>query len=192
MGDEIMSTPEDQARIAAAEAHQARIVAMLPDFPQFGLYVHTGLAGYGPDLEPDDYPARSWEDVASQIAWELRSAADFNVEDASAMADQAETAYSEAREHWRLYARSGNWQAIAETYHDADKSRRLASELDTLAANFENLSDAGNPAPLYQGRPELRHARIWELIGEHFPLNISYNSRLYVWECDEDPGDPPA
>jgi hypothetical protein len=186
------STPDDQARIAEAEAAQARMLAALPDFPQFGFWVHTGLAGYGPDLEPDDYPARSWEAVASQIAWELNSAADFQAEGMSALADQAREAYDQGREYFRLHAQMRpGWQDIAEMYHDADKARRLADELGTLGQNFSNLSDADNAAPLYAGRPELRHARIWDLIERHFPLDISDNSRLYVWICEEDPGDEP-
>jgi hypothetical protein len=181
------STPDDQARIAEAEAAQARMLAALPDFPQFGFWVHTGLAGYGPDLEPDDYPARSWEAVASQIAWELNSAADFQAEGMSATADIARTAYDDAR----VSAGPDAWRAVAEWYHTADEARRLADELGTLSMSFNNLSDADNPAPLYQGQPELRHARIWDLIERHFPLGISDNSRLYVWICEEDPGDEP-
>jgi len=161
-----MTENQDQARIAEAQAAQARMLAALPDFPQFGFYVHTGLAGYGPDLEDGDYPARSWEDVASQVAWELRSAADFSHEGARVV-------------------------AAADLYHEAWTALRLSWELDNLAANFENLANAESPAPLYQGRPELRHARIWDLLTSQFPLNISHNSRLYVFECEEDPGEEP-
>jgi len=171
-------SPEDQARIAEAEAAQARMIAALPEF-----WVHTGIAGYGPDLEPDDMPARSWEDVASQISWELDQAADFQAQGASAMADQARDAY----EHRQYVC----WEAIAETYHDADEASRLADELAILKRTFDSLSDADSTAPLYEGRPELRHARIWDLISGKFPLDISDNSRLYVWECEEDPGEEP-
>jgi hypothetical protein len=183
------STPGDRARIAAAEAAQARMLAALPDFPQFGFYVKTGLAGYGPDLDENDYPARSWEDVAHQVAEELSFMADFNAEGASALADQAREAHDEAREVFRLYASVADYQGIADTYRDADDARRLADELGTLAANFSNLAKELNPAPLYQGRPELRHARIWDLISQ-LPVYVSDNLKLYVWECEEDPGDP--
>ena len=180
-----MTENQDQARIAEAQAAQARMLAALPDFPQFGFYVHTGLAGYGPDLEDDDYPARSWEDVASQVAWELRSAADFSHEGARVLADQAKEAYEAAQRG------EDGVVAAADLYHEAWTALRLSWELGNLAANFENLANAESPAPLYQGRPELRHARIWDLLTSQFPLNISHNSRLYVFECEEDPGEEP-
>jgi len=53
------SNPEDQARIEKAREAQERMIAALPVFPRWGFYVKTGLAGYGPDLEPDDMPAAS-------------------------------------------------------------------------------------------------------------------------------------
>jgi hypothetical protein len=182
---------EDQARIAAAEAAQARMLAALPDFPQYGFYVKTGLAGYGPDLDESDYPAQSWEDVAHQVAWELNTSADFNAEGASALADQAREAYDRERGAHDEARADADWRGIAETYHDADEARRLANELDSLRTDFENLAKELNPAPLYQGRPELRHARIWDLLTSRFPLDVSDNTRLYVWECEEDPGEPP-
>jgi hypothetical protein len=220
----------DPEAVAKAEAAQARMLAALPDFPRFGFYVKTGLAGYGPDLDENDFPATSWESVALELAQELSFMADFNDQGASALADEARTIYDQAREHvqpwrpvrvvaivtprslrervaervtdaWRALRghqpelvpepEGPDWQGIADTYHDADEADRLADELSTLAANFTNLANADDPAPLYQGRPELRHARIWDLIGEHFPLDVSDNTRLYVWECAEDPGDEP-
>src|SRR5262249_1096761 len=171
-----------------AQAAQEAMIAALPAFPRYGFYVKTGLAGYGPDLESDDLPATSWEDVALQIAYELGSAADFNAEGASALADRAREADDRAHEHFRLYAQAGAWENIAEAYHEADEARRLADELGNLKTTFDSLAEADDPAPLYQGRPELRHARIWNLVSEQFPLDISHNSRLYVWECEEDPG----
>jgi hypothetical protein len=178
---------DDQARIAAAQAAQEQMLAALPDFPRFGYYVHTGLAGYGPDLEPDDYPARNWEGVASQVAWELRSAAEFNHEGATAEAGQARATYQYAS-YSQDTRETADWRAIAEQYHEAWADLALSWNLDNLAADFENLADADNPALLYEGRPELRHARIWDLLGR-FPYDISHNSRLYVRECEEDPGE---
>jgi hypothetical protein len=184
--------PEDEARIAAATAAQDRMVAALPGFPRFGFYVKTGLAGYGPDLEPEDMPATSWEDVALQVAGELSHMAEFNDQGASALADQAREAYQEASRYKITAPVAETWRSIADTYHEADEARRLADELSNLAANFTNLAESEDPAPLYQGRPELRHARIWDLIGEHMPMDVSHNTRLYVWECEEDPGEAPA
>ena len=119
-----MTENQDQARIAEAQAAQARMLAALPDFPQFGFYVHTGLAGYGPDLEDGDYPARSWEDVASQVAWELRSAADFSHEGARVLADQAKEAYEAAQRG------EDGVVAAADLYHEAWTALRLSWELD--------------------------------------------------------------
>jgi len=182
------SNPEDQARIEKAREAQERMIAALPVFPRWGFYVKTGLAGYGPDLEPDDMPAASWEDVAGQVAWELRSAAEFSHEGAIIRADQAREAYDRARSDYYVRIQAGNWQAVADGYHEAWADLRLGWELDDLAATFEVLAETENPAPLYQGRPELRHARIWDLL-QQFPYGISRNSRLYVWECEEDPGE---
>jgi len=181
--------PEDQARIEKAREAQERMIAALPAFPRWGFYVKTGLAGYGPDLEPDDMPAASWEDVAGQVAWELRSAAEFSHEGAIIRADQAREAYDRVRSDYFARTQAGNWQAVADTYHEAWADLRLGWELDSLASTFESLANAGDPAPLYQGRPELRHARIWDLVAGQFPYDISHNSRLYVWECEEDPGE---
>jgi len=183
-------TPEDQARIAAAEQAQARMLAALPEFPRWGFYVKTGLAGYGPDLDENDWPAMSWEDVALQVAEELGHMAEFNAEGASALAGQAREAYEPTMASPETVSAKA-WADIAYTYHEADTARRLADDLDTLRLNFENLAREEDPAPLYRGRPELRHARIWDLITEQFPLDVSHNnSRLYVWECTEDPDLP--
>jgi hypothetical protein len=183
-------TPEDEARIAAATAAQERMLAALPGFPRFGFYVKTGLAGYGPDLEPEDMPATSWEDVALQVAGELSHMAEFNDQGASALADQAREAYEPAMASPETVSAKA-WADIAYTYHEAGEARQLADDLDNLRGTFEVLAESADPAPLYQGRDDLRHARIWDLIGEHFPLDVSHNTRLYVWECDEDPGEAP-
>jgi hypothetical protein len=182
--------PEDEARIAAATAAQDRMVAALPGFPRFGFYVKTGLAGYGPDLEPEDMPATSWEDVALQVAGELSHMAEFNDQGASALADQAREAYEPAMASPESIP-AKTWADIAYTYHEADEARRLADELGILGQNFTNLAESEDPAPLYQGRPELRHARIWDLISKHMPMDVSHNTRLYVWECNEDPDEAP-
>jgi hypothetical protein len=166
----------DARRIIDANEAQARMLAALPPFPQYGFYVKTGLTGYGPDLDESDYPADSWESVATDIASELREMSEFNWTGADAEFESAE----------RLYANDERLGA-ADTYHSALTAHMLSRELDIMAQNFANLANADNPAPLYAGRPELRHARIWNLITENFPLDVSYNSRLYVWECEEAP-----
>jgi len=154
------NTPEDMARIHQAEEAQKRMLTALPAFPEFGYYVKTGLSGYGPDLEPDDMPARSWESVASEIAWELIQAADYAMEGAY-IAGDTEGDYERA---WKEFKRSEFLASVAQ-------------ELNNERAN----------APLYAGRPELWHATIHSIITARFPLDISDNTRLYVWECEENP-----
>lgn len=172
-------TRDDALRMVDADESQARMLAALPAFPQYGFYVKTGLAGYGPDLDESDMPYISWEDIASAIATEFRDMAEFNGQGASATAETAETLYNDPVADARITA--------LEYYRDAWKTLKLAEELDNMAMNFDNLAKTEDVAPLYQGRPELRHARIWNLITEQFPYDVSYNSRLYVWECEEEP-----
>jgi hypothetical protein len=149
--------------IAAAERIQAAMIAATPAFPRYGYYVKTGLAGYGPDLDENDYPAMSWESLASEVASELSAMADFAMEGAY-LAGDVEGDYQRA---WQEFKRS---ESLA----------MLAAELDSERAN----------APLYTGRPELWHATIYSIVSARFPLDVSDNTRLYVWECStEDPGE---
>lgn len=156
-----MSRTEDDARrIHKAEEAQARMLAALPEFPQYGYYVKTGLAGYGPELDESDMPAPTWESVANYIYSELGYAADSAMENAYTAGD-TEGDYERA---WKEFKRSENLGA-------------LAAELDNKRAK----------APLYAGRTKLWHATIYSIINARFPLDISDNTRLYVWECEENP-----
>lgn len=161
------------------ERVQARMIAALPEFPRYGYYVKVALAGYGPDLDAEDMPATSWEDVASQIVSELNHMAEFNGEG-------SDIGFTAAETHYAGYQRGddGIVQAV-DAYHEALADLTRSRELSDMAANFDN--ERAN-APLYAGRPDLWHATIYNLITEHFPLDVSRNSRLYVWECTEDPG----
>lgn len=157
------NTPEDIARIRQAEEVQARMIAALPEFPRFGYYVKTGLTGYGPDLDESDSPAGSWEGVASEISEELHHAADFAMEGAYIAGD------------------------MEGDYERAWKQFKLSENLNVKAMEFDNKRAE---TPLYAGRPELWHATIHSMITNEFPLDISDNSKLYVWEtivesCDE-------
>lgn len=154
------NTPEDNARIRQAEEVQARMIAALPDYPQFGYYVKTGMAGYGPDLDETDMPAGSWEGAASEISEELGRAAAFAMEGAYIAGD------------------------MEGDYERAWKQFKLSEDLAAKAMAFDGKRA---DAPLYAGRPELWHATIYSLITNTFPLDIGDNSRLYVWECEEDP-----
>lgn len=154
------------------EQAQMRMTAALPEFPRYGFYVQTGAAGYGPELSPEDLPAGSWEEVASEIAARLAETAELNYQGACAEAESAEE-----------YYRAGNHTNALQLYRGAWQETLLTQDLEALSMNFARLADSENPAPLYEDRPELRHARIWDLIRENFPLTVSHNSRLYVWEA---------
>lgn len=188
-------TPEDDARIRAAEESQAQMLAALPTFPAYGFYVKTGLAGYGPDLDETDTPCMSWDDVASLIADELDQAADFAAEGASftgSEADETHVVASASFERARIHGASFDDYAAYVThlgqYREAWNLHKRAEDLSLKAVNFRNLAKTGDDvAPLYQGRPDLRHARIWNLISSEFPYDVSHNTRLYVWECEEEP-----
>ena len=172
---------DNDARIRQAETEQARILAALPAYPQYGYYVKTGLAGYGPDLESEDYPVTDgWEALADVIAEELRNAADYAYDGASIAGDQADEQYSRVDS-------DGSTVAALDLYRDAWHAFKQSGELRTLAATFDN---SRKDAPLYAGRPDLWHATIYDLIGRHFPVDVYDHSRLYVWECEEAPECP--
>lgn len=159
-----MTNPDYAARIREAKEHQARILDMLPRYPEYGYYIKTGLAGYGPDLDETDEPVTDgWETLADVIADELARAADFAFEGAEICGTQADE--------------TGN----LELYRDAWRAFKRSEELRVLAATFDN---ARKDAPLYAGRPELWHATIYDLTVRHFPVDVYDHSRLYIWECE--------
>ncbi|MFG3710913.1 hypothetical protein [Micromonospora sp. NPDC047730] len=120
-------------------------------------HVATGLVGYGPDGADGYGTAIELTDVADLIRDELRQAADSEDEGSRSEAEAAD--FSEA---WKLKTR--------------------AEHLSILAETFSN--DRAN-APLYAGKPEMWADTIETLIRQHFPLDISDRSRLYVWPCAE-------
>ncbi|GAA3751134.1 hypothetical protein [Micromonospora maritima] len=120
-------------------------------------HVATGLAGYGPDGSDGYGTATDMPTLADLIRSELR--------DASSAEDETSRSIAEAGD-----------------YEDAWKIKTRSEELDTLAANFDNKRA---DAPLYAGRPDLWAETVQRLAVEKFPLDISYNTRLYVWPCEE-------
>jgi hypothetical protein len=48
-----------------------------------------------------------------------------------------------------------------------------------------NLDSKREEAPLYKDNPALWESTLQRLINENFPLDVSHNSRLYVWDCIE-------
>jgi hypothetical protein len=122
-------------------------------------HIATGLAGYGPDAADHGYDtATDMRHLADSIAEELKHFADFN--------DQG--------------ARS---EAEAEDYKEAWQTMMLAEELSILAMNLDY--DKRLQAPLYVNDAAALDASIERIVSEQFPLDVSYNTRLYVWQCDE-------
>lgn len=120
-------------------------------------HVATGLAGYGPDGSDGYDTAENLRDVSDAIRDRLRDFIDSNDQGARAVADTGD-------------------------YKDAWETMMLAESLETLSTNLNNKR--GDSAPLYVGKPKLWDETLDRIIGETFPLDVSYNTRLYVWECD--------
>lgn len=121
-------------------------------------HVASGLTGYGP--EPDDggfFPLPTLEAVSDYVRDELRVFSDMAYESADALAD------------------SGDFEA-------AWNERKRSDALELLRSNLDNAR-AG--APLYAGKPALWRETLDTIIGETFPLDVSHNTRLYVWTCSE-------
>lgn len=123
-------------------------------------YVKTGLAGYGPDLEPEDTGYVTLEETCEAIRDELSSLADFLIEGANIAGDE-------------------------EDYEEAWKTAKLAESLETLRANLDYAGRS--KAPLYRDNGALLDETMERIIGENFPLDVSLNgyTRLYVWQADE-------
>lgn len=124
------------------------------------IYVKTGLAGYGPDLEPEDEPFENLADLCYAIRDELDRSVDSLVEMAQ---------YHASQEDFEL------------AYH----SRALADELTILMANLDY--DKRLQAPLYAGDASKLDETVRRIIVETFPLDIDAerNTRLYVWEATD-------
>lgn len=121
-------------------------------------HVATGLAGYGPDAaDTDGYPTfDTAQEALSYARDELTTWIDF----------AAETAQS---------------YAAGEDYEQAWKESQRADDLETLRAN---LDPARREAPLYRDNPTAYQTLVQEQVGG-FPHDVSYNTRLYLWQCDE-------
>ena len=122
-------------------------------------HVATGLAGYGPNAsDTDGYAtADNVRDLTSLIRWELDSAADYNHQAAQSLAESGD-------------------------YESAWNTRELSDTLTTLGMNLDYERRAS--APLYADNPIGLDAEMRSIISEAFPLDITDNTRLYVWICD--------
>lgn len=122
-------------------------------------HIATGLQGYGPDGSDGYDTADTFEGLTSAIHEEVNRHANAEFEAADAIADGGE-------------------------YEDAWNTLRRSRELDTIARNF-NPSRAH--APIYRDNPAEWHACILRMVGDVFPLDVSHNTRLYVWQCENGP-----
>lgn len=123
-------------------------------------HIATGLAGHGPDGSDGFHTAteiRGLGGLCDQLSEQL-------------------TGHSwQSHELAHAYGQS-------EAYEDAWKEILRSEELETLAANFAPKRE---DMPLYSDNKELFEKRIREMVGANFPLDVSPNTRLYVWECCE-------
>ena len=118
-------------------------------------HVATGLAGYGPEGSDGYGTATDARVLADLIREELDNAASAATDTANSLADDGQ-------------------------YADAWKEKTRAEGMGTLALNFHNRRA---DAPLYRGKPELWAETVERMAVEHFPYDISHNTRLYVWDC---------
>lgn len=123
-------------------------------------YVKFGLAGYGPDLEPDDEPYVNVASLCSAIRFGLDASIDM-------LADQWSIA--KANDEPREYM----------------AARELADELGLLMTNLDY--ERRQRAPLYVTDNTLLDADMLRIIDGTFPLDVSTTGyqRIYVWEAGE-------
>lgn len=122
-------------------------------------HVATGLAGYGPDGADGYASATDAREIASALVSELDSAADFNYESAESLADPGKD------------------------YEAAWRTMKLGEALTALSANLDY--DKRATAPLYVNDPAALDMTIMGIVASEFPLDITHNTRLYVWQCDD-------
>lgn len=118
-------------------------------------YVKTGLAGYGPELDPEDEPV-ALEDLDFVLADELERCADY--------ADEAARGLAEAGDYeaaWREHERA-----------------------EALAVQALNFSPKRREAPLYAGDLPKWLQTVTLQLEQTFPLDIGPHERLYVWKAE--------
>jgi len=125
-------------------------------------HVATGLAGYGPDAADSDGFA-TFESLADALSYardDLSAFIDFAHDGAHGFASQGD--FESA---WNEVVRMEdleNWQA--------------------------NLDPARANAPLYRD-DSAAYAAMQAEQAAQFPRDVSHNTRLYLWDCAEDPCD---
>ena len=123
------------------------------------MYVKTGLAGYGPELDPEDEPCPDVETLCAAIHYELGSEID-------GLYQWRDAAYSESdAKTYMLVNHHVEW-------------------LEYQRANFDY--DHRKDAPLFSGSRDVLDAVILGVVAAEFPLPLDPdgNRKLYVWEAE--------
>lgn len=119
-------------------------------------YVASGIPGYGPELEPEDEGFESLSDALAYARDELSTFVDMAHETAHYLGEQ------------------GDFEA-------AWRQVELMESLELLRAN---LDPARASAPLYRD-DAAAYAALQASQAAGFPVDVSHNTRLYLWEGDE-------
>lgn len=119
-------------------------------------HVATGLAGYGPDGS-DGYACFD----------SLSGALEYARDEVLASVDYAHD--------------SAHAAAASDDYRGAWEDVLRMESLETLAAN---LGSWRKSAPLYLHDPDA-YAALQESQAADFPHDVSHNTRLYLWQCED-------
>ncbi len=130
-------------------------------------HVASGLAGYGPDC-----------DEGTPTFHDLGDALEYARDELSVYVDMA---YDGARSSAEPWAPEGH-EAAAPDYETAWQEVSRAWELETLRAN---LDPKRSEAPLYAGDTDA-YSALQRSQAEEFPHDVSYNARLYLWDCQNE------
>jgi hypothetical protein len=120
-------------------------------------HVANGIAGYGPDCDESTPTYDTLADAIEGAREELSVWEDIARETAEGFADAGD-------------------------FESAWKEHKRAESLWILRAN---LDPARKNAPLYRDNPKA-YADLLKSQFEDFPHDVSTNSRLYLWECDNE------
>ncbi len=123
-------------------------------------HIASGLAGYGPDASDSDgfTTTHTVRETAEAIREKLSIWADNAYESAEALADAGQ-------------------------FEEAWTEHRRVGAMNVLRMNLDGIRAE---SPLYKSRDsEAWDTTLARLISENFPLDVSPNSRLYVWDCSE-------
>lgn len=124
-------------------------------------HVATGLQGYGPESDEFGFPTFEDSDdglieLVDEVHRILDEFSEWEFESADALGESGQ-------------------------FEDAWKTRKHSDELDTLARNWSNDRRS---APAYAGDPALWSDWVRSNL-DAFPIDVSFNTRLYVWDCVE-------